>query len=287
MRVSAVTAAGLVICALVLTAVGCADGGLPEEEIPVSAEAAMNIEYASYREENGYLVPTGKSASWGGLLGSVEDALKSGGVLPTDAETEITVDEGHAKVKITCDGALDAAALKTATDGTAATLLQFEGIEDVSFTVNGEEIFSEPINRVYLNPAYPIGDYKPFTVWYKTDNSELVPVTKEAPEKDAVTVIRAMMNEPKDTEKLSVLFPEGTKLNSAVTDENGVLHLDFSDELYNVFTEPYGEKLLMQGINMACSEIDGVNDVKVSIDGVEFMSEFTFSKTAATVFANR
>ncbi len=286
----------IILAVMLLALAGCSADSLPQEEIPVSAGDAMTCECAVYMNSRGYLVPVTVRSEWGDIYSSVCASLKSGvtgreGIIPQEAQVSVSSENGEAHVTIAGAPEMEKAEARRMIEGTAATLLQFGGISSVSFQINdGSESFcgvdiSAPVTGVNLNPAYSIGDYKPFTVWYKTADGLMLPVTKEAPEHSAKVLINAMIKTPADTENLSSLFPEGTLLNSAVL-EDGTLKLDFSEQFYAAAAIPDGEKLLMQGINMTCSQIEGVKDVSITVNGTEYESEYSFGSSARSVFSN-
>ena len=285
----------IIIAAMLFLIAGCTDGGMKEEEIPVSAEDAMKLECAVYLDGGGYLVPMKVTSDWSDAYSGISDALKNGssqkgGVIPESAEVEITTNGGIAHVSIRNVYDMPKEDAKRMIESTAATLLQFGGIDEVNIEINGLKNFcgndlTAPISNVYLNPAYPIGDYEPFTVWYKNGEDLLVPVTKEAPEHSPKVLVNAMINEPANNEELKSLLPAGTALKSARL-EGGTLMLDFSEDLYSLAAVPNAEKLFFQGINMTCMQMEGVEDVKVYINGSEYKSEYGGEYSTVSVFSN-
>ncbi|MBQ4061650.1 MAG: GerMN domain-containing protein [Christensenellaceae bacterium] len=283
------------LAVLIFALTGCANGEMPEEEIPVSAEDAMTLECAVYLDGGGHLVPMKVTSGWSDMYSDIVSVLKNGqsgksGVIPESADVDITLKDRTAHVAISNMPETDKESAKLMADATAATLLQFGGIDAVSFEINGSTDFlgdkmTSPVTNVYLNPAYSIGDYKPFTVWYKSADNMLVPVTKEAPELKADVVVKAMMSELKNNSELSSLFPENTALKG-VSVSGDTLMLDFSEELYSIGAFPQSEKLFFQALSMTCSQIEGIENVKVFINGTEYLSEYSFDNTVTSVFSN-
>ena len=287
----------MIIAALLLLLTGCAAGGMPEEELPVNAEGAVINECAVYMDRGGYLVPVTTYPEWGEMYESISETLKTGlpgaeGVIPNEAGVTITAENGTASVRLTGVPEMEKEAAGRMINAVSATLLQFDGISSVSFEINGStdsfcgNDISQAVSNVYLNPAYDLGDYEPFTVWYKTTDGLMLPVTKEAPEPSASVLVNAMIKEPKDKEQLESLFPTGTVLNSASID-GGTLSLDFNNEFYAAAATPGGEELLLTGINLTCSQLEGIEDVKITVNGAEYKSPYSFENTAKAVFSNR
>ena len=293
----------LVACLFLLC--GCGTQSMPEEEIPVSAEGAYYRTGAAYYNVDGKLVPIHVTAEWGDnvaqsfaeQLKNVSAELSQMGVsaaIPEDAVLHVTTENGHAAVDIAnVSEEMSQTDTTLMLDAVSATLMQFEGITSVSFTINGNsETFgkmdiSQPVSSVMLNPAYHIGDYSPFTVYYQTGTGLVLPVTKETANPCAEVYVNAMLAAPSDS-SLNCLFPAGTKLNSSsLTD--GVLSLDFSSEFYGVSALADAEDNLLNGLWMTCSQLEGVDSIKVSVDGVDYttVSGISESSSLQSVFANQ
>ncbi len=288
----------LILCLIVITVVlsGCGAEKLPEEEIPVSAQT-LSRECAVYYDRGGLLIPVNVNVEWGKLNTALADAvctapegsdLKS--ALPENAQISIYAEDDTALVDISgLPEDISKNEVGLMLDAVSATLLQFEGITGVKYTLNDAQTFSDadvsqPVSSVVLNPAYHIGDYTPFRVYYKTGDGLMLPVTKEAAELSPTVLVNAMIKEP-TADELESLFPSGTLLNSAeLTD--GVLRLDFSPELYSVAATPGAEQLLMTGINLTCAQIEGVRDISITVDGSEYGSQYSYSETVKSVFSN-
>ena len=268
---------------------------MPEEEIPVSADTALTGTGVVYCTDGKYLIPVSMETQLGenvpqqlmeGMQTVSREELGLSALLPETAEVSVTLSDRIAKVSITGD--------PTQMDGeqivcsAVSSLTEFGGIDAVQFSVNGlSEDFggvdiSAPISQVTLNPAYDIGDLKPFQVFFRNEKDLVIPMTKATDSPSAEVYIKALMTVPKGAKGLRSLFPEGTRLNSAVLTDDGTLSLDFSGEFYGVAALPEEEEALLSAISSTCLQLDGVKRIALYVGGTEYIS----GKPAVSVFAN-
>ncbi|MBR4078596.1 MAG: GerMN domain-containing protein, partial [Christensenellaceae bacterium] len=277
----------LILLVLPLTSCGSA---MPEEEIPVSADASLTRSGVVYCSDGTHLVPVNVTTNLSEdtpqqLLTSLQtfssESAELSSVMPEGSSLAVSQDGTTANVSITGETAeMDAEQIVCSV---VNTLTQCGSIDSVCFSVNGlSDKFgtvdiSQPISEACLNPAYSIGEHEAFQVFFRNKNGLTVPVTKETSDPSAEVFIKAMMNVPEKYPELSSLFPAGTKLNSAALTD-GTLTLDFSGEFYGVSALPADEAALLTAIDATCRQLDGVNRTVISVDGVEYIAQ---EKTAS------
>lgn len=268
---------------------------MPEEEIPVSADTALMGTGVVYCTDGKYLIPVSMETQLGenvpqqlmeGMQTVSREEFGLSALLPESAEVSVILSDRIAKVSITGD--------PTQMNGdqivcsAVSSLTQYGGIDAVQFSVNGlsdkfgSVDISQPISEVCLNPAYEIGDLKPFQVYFKNSNGLVIPMTKATDDPSAEVYVKALMTVPKSAPELQSLFPEGTKLNSAVLSDDGTLSLDFSGELYGIAAMPEAEEALISAINATCLQLEGVKRVDIFAEGVEYITD----APSVSVFAN-
>lgn len=299
-----------VLCCILLAvglllAAGCSSE-MPEEEMPVSGDPYERTSVVYYEQDAGYLVPVYVSEPWSDDIAEVlleqmvaSDALQVqleevglSALLPADTQVSVSMDEGLATVNLQSGWLSEVSAKRGANIVCAVvnTMKQFPAVEQVQLQVNGvsetfgETDISQPVASMDLNPAYDQDEgFSPLTVFYKTaDSGLLVPVTKYSPDIDPTVVLNAMLKEHKDS-ALMTLFPEGTELLSAELSEDGVLTVDFSQEFSAISTSQDKEQKLLSAIDFACQQVDGVEDVVVTVEGEPYESS---AATMSPLLAN-
>jgi len=267
---------------------------MPDEEIPVSADTSLTRTGFVYCTDGKYLVPVRIETQLGEntaqqlaacMQNTSADMYGLSSIVPNGAEISVIQEENIAKVSITGDvSQMDGEKIICSV---VNTLTQCGGIDAVSFSVNGlSDTFggvdiTEPIGEYCINPAYEIGDLEPFRVFFQNDAGLVIPMTKATNAPSAEVYIKALMTVPDSASELTSLFPADTKLNSAVL-ADGTLSLDFSGEFYGISATPQAEENLISAINSTCRQLDGVESVRIYVDGIEYASR----ENAAEVFAN-
>lgn len=300
-----------VIVTLLLVAlfclVGCGDVP-PEEEIPVGEDALMRDSVVYYEQEDGYLVPVMVQAAWSSDIAEtlvsqlttsetafeLEEAGLTG-LLPSDTQVNVSLEDATATVSLESASLADVEKdkAKNIVSAIVNTLGQFPAIEQVQFQVNGatdvfgEVDISEAFSSVDLNPAYANDEgYTPLTVYYKTvDSGLLTPVTKYAANLTPEVLVKALVREPKDTDALMSLFPEGTQVLGVDLADDGVLTVDFSKELLSVSESKEKEEKLLTGIILTCQQLEGVEQVNITVEGEPYTGPLE-ATMAQAVFGN-
>lgn len=293
----------LALCLLLCCACGAREQS--REEMPVNADSALLRDCVVYYESGGYLVPVQVSEPWSenianSLAQSLAElhtlALEEEGLaplLPEGAAVAARIDGRTAVVNLTGDCLAQVSAAQANNIVTAAvnTMAQFGAVDRVCVAVDGafSELGGVDLSQAFaarlVNPAYDVGDLTAFSVYYQTaDSGLLVPVTKAlrvlAPEE----VVQALLRAPNDTQALVGLFPKGTGLKSAELGDDGVLTLDFTRELLQIAETPEKEQRLLTGIALTCQQIEGVQSVRILVEGQEYRGSL---QPTAAVFANQ
>lgn len=270
------------LCAVFLTACGTQ---MPKEEIPVSVDTSLMGVGVIYCTDGKYLIPVSTQTRLGEnvpeqLVRSMQtisdESLGLTALIPENASVSVTQEGSIAKVSITGNPAeMDGDRIVCSI---VNTLTQYGGIDAVSFSVNGisdkfgSTDISQPISESCLNPAYEIDDLKPFQVYFQNADGLVIPMTKATSTPSAEVYVKALMTVPKGAKDLTSLFPEDTRLNSAVLTEDGTLSLDFSSEFYGISALPDSEEQLLSSIDATCRQLDGVKRTAIYVDGIEYVS---------------
>ena len=296
----------LVLLLIVINISACRgdDNEEPYEEIPVSVgvdDAALRNTILYFEDDNGYLVPTMRQIQWEEGIGraSVENlksddqkniSLSEKGLLPIlsmDTQVKLSISDGLAICDLSQGAILadDLLSEKNKVDAVINTLCEFDSIDAVQITIDGENIESLPNGTLIGMPVVPeeinvetaadasiVGENKIRLYFENQTTSVLVPVTRGIfAEPNEFSVMTELMRGPTKNSGLSNIFPEGTRLlDIKVTDQN-VLEVNLSKEAKGLKDSPEKEKMLMMILLKTFEQFDNVDNVRILIDGKEYL----------------
>lgn len=244
-------------------------------ELPKTKSAAMqSLEYLVKDGPVTELLPNGFQAVLPAGTEIFGVNLKEDGTLIVDLSEDFTNYEADNELKI----------LQAMTH----TLTQFESVDRIKLWINGENLTEMPVNGTPLTEGYSRANginidltekpdlklSKAVTMYYpKTYEEDLkfIPVTKylNLEAEDLFTsIVQAMLDGPSYTLKTQDVFNDQTTLVQKPFLENGVLQLEFSEEILKDAEDAIIADEVMETLVRTLSEQTEVEAVKVSVKDV-------------------
>jgi len=298
----------MLLLALALT--GCAEKEasvptleIPQEYIPTAGEQtqATRATTVFYRDADGYIVPVTRTIPWqDGIAAAtlsmmvqseenIQDAAAMGlePVLPPDTQVSLDIgNDGLATVSLstqvnTCENALEE---NTMVSAVVSALMQFDSVDQVKFLVNGYDVptlkhgtdISRPYAACDLNPESIAQDVSltgaaPVTLYFESAQSgAMVPVTRMVFSRDDVqTAVLELLKGPKENSGLIATMPGDAALLS-VTEKDGVVTINFSEQFVNIANEYDGGKSAIKSLMLTCAQFEGINQVKLQVNGKDW-----------------
>lgn len=172
------------------------------------------------------------------------------------------------------------------------TLRQFSTIETVEILVAGEKVDRFPGGAPGKLPLGPecyinleldeaVEDYRNFSAvklyyCYPASNGRIlyVPVTRILPSAEEVqsATVQELLKGPRSGSGLFSDIPHGTVLRS-ITVEEGLVSLDFSDQLLAYQGGLTGAENMVNQILLSLSELEGVEQVQILVEGAKVTLE--------------
>lgn len=167
------------------------------------------------------------------------------------------------------------------------TLTQFDSIDKVKLTMNGNELNEMPVNGTPISASLSranginmdttevvdITDTKPVTVYYLGGNEEsyyYVPVTKRVSNKvenDVEAVVKELVKGPNYASNLVTDFLPDVELLEAPKVEDGKVTLNFNENVFSSFEEKIISQHLLNALVLSLTEQKGIESVAVTVDG--------------------
>lgn len=332
-----ILAAVLVLAALALLMTACnsQEGPVPleepQEQIPTAAEleAMMQEQQGEselvtvtrlttlyYQDSAGYLVPVScRVPAEEGVAKQTLMMMVAGGdndvtaaqlglstVIPEG--TTISVDvlaDGIAKVDLgkNARNCPDAVSENNMVCAIVQALTEYPTIDQVQFTINGEQIAELPngtaigqplkrdaLNRESVDRDLTLGGAQQVMVYFESESAEaMVPITRTVfSNPDLETAILETLKGPRENADLSTNIPKGTGLIS-VRKANGVVTINLSKEFEEVLSNDDGGRAAVKALVLTCSQFPDVQEVKVQVEGKAFELDEAAMATSAIVNA--
>jgi len=269
------------------------------EEGEETASAPTMTTVAYYQDNYGYLVPVAReipqeegvakatlSLMVKSLYNDMEAArlgLKT--VLPEGVGMELDIrpdkvariDLGDAAASLP-----DAQSESVMVNAIVQTLTQFDTVDAVEITVNGQKLEKLPngtpiagqLARGSLNlesTSLDAAQASSVTLYFPSeDGTLLVPVTRLVAGNDDIdTAVLELAKGPRASGQLEDALPSGTGLIS-VQVEDGVAKVNFTREFIHIVEETDGGRLALKALMLTCSRFDGVRGVQIYVEGEEY-----------------
>lgn len=222
--------------------------------------------------------------------GPVQEMLPSDfrAVIPADTQISVDIHDGVATVDFSKEFADYAPEdeLKILQSITY-TLTQFDTIDKVKLQLNGNPLTEMPVNGTPINgeltrniginidtsEVADITDTEQVTVYYiaqTNENSYYVPVTKRVKNdnKDTVvTVVEELIKGPKLNSELYTLFMPDVELVEEPTIKDGVVTLNFNENLYGSYDQKLVTKQVLDTLVLSLTEHKGIEAVSIQVNG--------------------
>lgn len=167
------------------------------------------------------------------------------------------------------------------------TLTQFDGVEKVKMTLNGNEMDEMPVNGTPIGETTSraiginfdhslvtdISNTKPVTVYYlggEEGNYYYVPVTKRVSNKNEnniEAVVAELVKGPAAGTNLSPSLAKEVELLEKPEMKDGVVTLNFNEAIYSSFEDKYVSVNLLNALVLSLTEQKGIESVAVQVDG--------------------
>lgn len=276
---------------------------IPQEYIPTASELSQSTRATTvyYRDADGYIVPVTRTIPWqdgiaAATLGlmvqneqNIQDAAAMGlePVLPP--ETQVSLDigsDGLATVSLSSqvNACADALEESTMVSAVVCALTEFDSVDQVQLLVNGYAVptlkygtdISQPLSRCDLNVESIAQDVsltgaQPVTLYFESAQSgAMVPVTRMVFSRDDVeTAVLELLKGPRDGSGLVATMPGDAALLS-VSQKDGVVTINFSEQFVNVANEYDGGKSAIKSLMLTCAQFEGVKQVKLQVNGKDW-----------------
>ncbi|MGN8645689.1 GerMN domain-containing protein [Gracilibacillus sp. HCP3S3_G5_1] len=169
------------------------------------------------------------------------------------------------------------------------TLTQFENVDRVKLWINGEEQDVMPVNGTPISEGYSranginihqaegidLMESKAATLYFPMQGDEMVyfvPITQHVPtneENPHQAVVQALMEGPSFDLPLEHFINTGSQLASEPVFEDGVLSLNFNENILSNSAKSMIADEVMQSIVLTLTEQEGVDAVQVSVENHE------------------
>ena len=290
----------------------------PQEQVPTAAELeeALGENVATrevtlyYKDLSGYLVPVTCDIPWEEgiakatlkqMISSEENDLQAARLgllttLPEGLTVDLDIVGGTARCDLSkeCLACVDAEEENAMVCAIVGALTEFDTRNDVQIMVGGQQMnaltygtdVSSPLSPGNLNIESVSADYDTdgagcVQVFFESSTSGcMVPVTRRVFSKeDLDTAVLELLKGPKADCGLNTCMPEGTGLIN-VTENDGIVTINMSREFENVVDQADGGTAAVKALILTCSQFDGVKEVKLQVEGKEFlMDSATFAAT--------
>ncbi|MDK2991084.1 MAG: germination protein [Clostridiales bacterium] len=255
-----------------------------------------------YQDADGYVVPVMRRIKWQEAIAKsalqaitdetvIREDIQKIGLLPSiPAGTQvngISIHDGLATVDFN-DGIMscaDAAEERNMVDAIVYTLAEFPTIDKVQLQVNGKIVKKLKHGTAVDKPLEPAGinaetadknldlnKASKVTVYFTKASAPnfacLVPVTRftSASSANIADAIEELLKGPKENSSLTTSIPQGTKLLGVQVKE-GVAYINLSKEFEAVQNAQADMDMALKQLMMTVKQFDGVQKVKIQIDG--------------------
>ncbi|MDI3508572.1 MAG: germination protein [Clostridiales bacterium] len=255
-----------------------------------------------YQDADGYVVPVMRKIKWQEAIAKsalqaitdetvMREDIQKIGLLPSiPAGTQvngISIHDGLATVDFN-DGIMscaDAAEERNMVDAIVYTLAEFPTIDKVRLQVNGKIVKELKHGTAVDKPLEPAGinaetadknldlnKASKVTVYFTKTSAPnfacLVPVTRftSASSANIADAIKELLKGPKENSSLTTSIPQGTELLGVQVKE-GVAYINLSKEFEAVQNAQADMDMALKQLMMTVKQFDGVQKVKIQIDG--------------------
>ncbi|WP_440896023.1 GerMN domain-containing protein [Amphibacillus sp. Q70] len=168
------------------------------------------------------------------------------------------------------------------------TLTQFDNVEKVKLWINGFEQNTMPVNGAPLQDGYSranginiidteaidLINSQAVTIYYPTQlesNIYYVPVTQhiEVEEDLNKSIVEALLNGPSYESKLLHVFNPNVKLLEVDTSSEGVLSMEFTEEILADVNEAYIADEVIETLVLTLTDQPDISGVSISVENVE------------------
>jgi len=263
-----------------------------------SAQGEMMSTIVYYQDNYGYLVPVERQipledgiakATLGLMVKSLYNDMEAARlglktVLPENTQMELDISGGVARIDLSGEVTQmpDALSESVMVSAIVQTLTEFESVDSVRITVDGQELSKLPngtqiggeLKRKQINPESTALDGEgtsAVTLYFPAEEgSLLVPVTRMVyGEGDIDTAVLELAKGPRASGQLENALPGDVGL-IGVKVVDGVAIINFTGEFMDIVEQTDGGRMALRALMLTCSRFEGVQGVKVLVDGEDY-----------------
>lgn len=276
-------------------------GAMPQDGYAMpdtdSGETQKMNTVAYYQNDNGYLVPVMRSiqpvegiarATLGLMVKGVYNDMEAARmglrcVIPENTTFDLDISDGVARIDMSREAlnSPDAVSEYNMVSAIVQTLTDFPTVKKVRFLIEGKQTDRLPFGtgiggeftRGHVNLESGDGgqDGSVVTLYFTGDAPEMiVPVSRVVYGKgDIETAVMELVKGPSSLSPLNSVIPSGCGLKSVCV-KDGVAYVDFTREFISIAEETDGGRLALRALVLTCMQFDGVNSVRVLVEGEEY-----------------
>ncbi len=276
---------------------------IPIEEIPTAGEVSQSTRTTTvyYKDSFGYIVPVTRTIPWADgiakatlslMVGSEENNAEAASlgletVLPEGTEVDINITADKlATVSLSPNANSWASAVDESNmvSAVVCALTEFDSVEEVQLLINGHAIetlkngtdISMPISRSDINlesltEQISVTGVNKIELYFESQQSgAMVPVTRMVFSNDDLeTAVLELLKGPRPNSGLLATLPTDAALIS-VTRSGSTVTINFTEEFVNIANEVDGGKNAIKSLMLTCAQFDGVENVKLQVNGKEW-----------------
>jgi len=268
---------------------------------PVPTQSAQGETMSTtvyYQDNYGYLVPVVRQipledgiakATLGLMVKSLYNDMEAARlglktVLPENTQVELDISGGVARVDLSDEVTKlsDALSESVMVSAIVQTLTEFDTVDSVRITVEGRELSKLPngtnisgsLTRREINvesTALSGEGMSSVTLYFPAeDGSLLVPVTRMVyGDGDIETAVLELAKGPRASGQLENALPGDVGL-IGVKVVDGVAIINFTSEFMDIVEQTDGGRMALRALMLTCSRFEGVQGVKVLVDGEDY-----------------
>ena len=275
-------------------------GGKVEKDDGADVEAKVKTELYLI-DKNGYVVPQTLELpkSEGVAKQALEHLVKGGpvtellpngfrAVIPEDTQLSLKIDEGVAIVDFSKEfkNYQKEDELKIL-QAITWTLTQFDSVEKVQLSMNGEELKEMPVNgtpiseglsrtsgiNIDTSDVADITNTKAITVYYvggEVGNYYYVPVTRrvsEVSEDNITAAVNELVKGPSLSSNLLTDFVSDVALLDEPTVSDGKVTVNFNESILGSFKEKKVSQSVLNALVLSLTEQEGIESVEIQVNG--------------------
>ncbi len=272
------------------------DTTVPSSESPSASPTVSTIVY--YQDNSGYLVPVMKNieqqqgiakATLALMVSSPRNDMEAARlglrtVMPEGTEIDLDISGGVARVDLssTVSALASAEAESNMISAIVQTLTEFDTVRTVRFLIDGQQVKTLPhgtsvsgdftrgmLNLETVSASLDPQEAQTVMLYFPGETGSLiVPVTRMVyGAADINTAVLELAKGPSAMSPLDNALPSGCGLIDVVTDKNGKVTINFTQEFIGIAEQSDGGRQALKALMLTCSQFPGVTGIEILVEG--------------------